>query len=125
MKNSTILGAIKLVLRNAGTSMPPRAIFDEIIKNNYYRFGELKIHSELCVANCVRIVKVLIFQQQLLINSLNIYLMAHLYCWDLNQTGIPQKILGKTSASSNMILFEALKNSTSKYNTHIKTQILE
>lgn len=48
--------AIKLILQGSNTSMTPRAIFDEIIRNNYYTFGaqdpfgvmrsELRTHSE-------------------------------------------------------------------------------
>lgn len=37
MRNTTIVGAIKLVLQASNTSMTPRAIFDEIIRNNYYK----------------------------------------------------------------------------------------
>ena len=56
MRNNTIVGAIKMVLQAAKTSMTPRAIFEEIIRNNYYTFGaqnpfgvmrsELRTHSE-------------------------------------------------------------------------------
>lgn len=56
MRNTTIVGAIKLVLQAANTSMTPRAIFEEIIQNDYYAFGaqnpfgvmrsELRTHSE-------------------------------------------------------------------------------
>jgi ABC-type dipeptide/oligopeptide/nickel transport system ATPase subunit len=37
---TTIIGAIKLVLQSSKNSLSPRVIFDQIIKNNYYKIDK-------------------------------------------------------------------------------------
>lgn len=123
MNNMTIVGAIKLVLQGSNTSMTPRAIFDEIIRNKYYTFGaqnpfgvmrsELRTHSEgidFPTASSRKFFK---------------YLPDGTFTL-LNSDGIVQrkKNVSQASNHTNMSLFDTLKDATSKYNDHIKAQVL-
>ena len=124
MRNTTIVGAIKLVLQASNTSMTPRAIFDEIIRNNYYKFGaqdpfgvmrsELRTHSEgidFPTASSRKFFKYLQDGTFTLLDSDSIVQQ--------------KKDVGQVSNHTNISLFDTLKDATSKYNNHIKAQVLE
>lgn len=124
MGNTTIVGAIKLVLQAANTSMTPRAIFEEIIRNDYYTFGaqnpfgvmrsELRTHSEgidFPTASPRKYFKYLPDGTFTLLDTDNIVKT--------------KKKIDSTEIPINTSLFETLKDATFKYNNHIKAQILE
>lgn len=124
MRNNTIVGAIKMVLQASKTSMTPRAIFEEIIQNDYYTFGaqnpfgvmrsELRTHSEgidFPTASSRKYFRYLPDGTFTLLGPDNIVKA--------------KKKIDSTEIPSNPSLFETLKDATFKYNNHIKTQILE
>ena len=123
MKNNTIVGAIKLVLRASGRNMTPRAIYDEIVRNNYYTFGaqnpfgvmrgELRTHSEgvdFPTASPHKYFK---------------------YLPDGTFTLLEEEskdVVDDNSATHNPVkesLFGTLRNAASSFNNHVKSQILE
>ena len=120
----TIVEAIKLVLQRSSTGMTPKAIFEEIVKNNYYVFGaqnpfgvmrgELRTHSEgiyFPTASPHKFFKYLPDGTYSLLETEN----------SMFGQIITNKSTNVVSASS----FEELRKASLKYNNYIKAQILE